>query len=467
MATTTHDDYLVCGEYQEQISNVSADYPGFITFKHDNGNHYFAWVNGNQIILRSEAYPDAEKMERGIKAVIKNSDLVERYSVDVQHGAHFLVLWGGGDHQKHTGNLAEHNEIGRSCPHKSMAELNALLQFKGADFANSIVKADADVAAPIAPVTEVKETVKEVIETAPAEVKETVQEVIEKAAPIAAAAPIVEKLVSETNVDKAASYSTRVETPAAETDYNVAGNVKAKGGLGWLLPLLGLLLAGGGLWWFLNKDKNTTSGTTTEQTTATVSSGDTANAGTTVTAGADTANAAATQVKGTVDAAGNFVRDLGGNVEIDLPNGAGKLAVGENSTENQLYKMLSDANFKVDTVDKTKGWVSCDRLYFETGKNALTAESQKQIANLAAIMKAFPDCNLKMGGYTDNVGKPESNLKLSQSRAEAAFAALVKLGIDAGRGKAEGYGQEHPIATNDTPEGRAQNRRVDVRITKK
>ena len=132
MSTTqVHDDYLICREYKEQIHQKSSTYPGFITFQHENSNHYFAWVNNDEIILRSEAYPDADKMERGIKAILKNCDVVERYSIIEEHGAHILVLWGGGDHQAHTGNMAEHNEIGRSCPHKTREELNAMLQFKG------------------------------------------------------------------------------------------------------------------------------------------------------------------------------------------------------------------------------------------------------------------------------------------------------------------------------------------------
>ena len=72
MSTTVQDDYLVCGEYKEQINSKSETNNGFITFQHQNGNHYFAWVNGNEIVLRSEAYPDVEKMERGIKAILKN-----------------------------------------------------------------------------------------------------------------------------------------------------------------------------------------------------------------------------------------------------------------------------------------------------------------------------------------------------------------------------------------------------------
>lgn len=150
MITKRDDDYLICKEYQERISQVSYEYTDFITFQHPNGNDYFAWVNDGHIILRSEAYPDTEKMERGIKAILKNRDIVERYSVDAQHGVYFLVLWGGGDHQKHTGNMESHNEVGRSCPKKSREELYNMLLFKGKDFAQAVVQIGAPSVAPLA-----------------------------------------------------------------------------------------------------------------------------------------------------------------------------------------------------------------------------------------------------------------------------------------------------------------------------
>jgi outer membrane protein OmpA-like peptidoglycan-associated protein len=74
---------------------------------------------------------------------------------------------------------------------------------------------------------------------------------------------------------------------------------------------------------------------------------------------------------------------------------------------------------------------------------------------------------IKLGGYTDNTGDPEANLKLSQQRAETVMADLVKLGVDANRLKAEGYGQEHSVADNSTEEGRAKNRRIDLSVTSK
>ncbi|MES2777078.1 MAG: OmpA family protein [Bacteroidota bacterium] len=170
---------------------------------------------------------------------------------------------------------------------------------------------------------------------------------------------------------------------------------------------------------------------------------------------------------GTLDTlTGNFVYNTGAIEELSLPDGV-KLSVGANSSEAKLIAFLSDAQMAVDSLDKTKGWISLDRLYFETGKSTLTPASQTQLKNIAAILKAYPNVDLKLGGYTDNTGSAEGNLKLSDSRAKSAMASLVAAGTTASRLAAEGYGQEHPIADNATAEGRALNRRIDVRVTKK
>jgi K(+)-stimulated pyrophosphate-energized sodium pump len=87
--------------------------------------------------------------------------------------------------------------------------------------------------------------------------------------------------------------------------------------------------------------------------------------------------------------------------------------------------------------------------------------------NIAEVLKAYPKVKLKVGGYTDNTGKKEDNLKLSQERANTVKAGLVGLGVAADRLDAEGYGQEHPVADNATEEGKAKNRRIDIRITEK
>ena len=145
-----------------------------------------------------------------------------------------------------------------------------------------------------------------------------------------------------------------------------------------------------------------------------------------------------------------------------LPNGI-ELNIPELGVENKLITFIEDTKRPVD--DKT--WFSFDRLTFETGKATLKPESQEQLKNIAEILKAYPTVTLKIGGYTDNTGDPQANLKLSQQRADTVMADIVRLGVNASRLKAEGYGKEHPVADNSTEEGRAKNRRIDMRVTSK
>jgi OOP family OmpA-OmpF porin len=164
---------------------------------------------------------------------------------------------------------------------------------------------------------------------------------------------------------------------------------------------------------------------------------------------------------------GNFILNVGDNITITLPDSAKTtLQVGANSTEAKLFHFLSGASIVVDSVDKTKGWITCDRIYFETGKANLTPESKKQINNIALILKAFPMAALKVGGYTDNTGSAEVNVKVSTERATTVQKEIMASG-GKNASAAEGYGPEHPIASNNTKEGQALNRRVDLRVTKK
>lgn len=118
-------------------------------------------------------------------------------------------------------------------------------------------------------------------------------------------------------------------------------------------------------------------------------------------------------------------------------------------------------------VDKTT-WFNFDRLTFKTGSAELDMDkSKEQLTNMNEILKAFPKVNLKVGGYTDNTGDEAANMKLSQERANTVVTALVGLGTDKARLEAEGYGSQHPVGDNATEEGRAQNRRIAVRVTAK
>ena len=81
------------------------------------------------------------------------------------------------------------------------------------------------------------------------------------------------------------------------------------------------------------------------------------------------------------------------------------------------------------------------------------------------LLADFPGAVIEVGGHTDATGSTELNQALSQLRAEAVRAALIAQGVDAARLRAVGYGESRPVADNDTDEGRARNRRVELAIS--
>ncbi|MEZ0608683.1 OmpA family protein [Fibrella sp. WM1] len=196
---------------------------------------------------------------------------------------------------------------------------------------------------------------------------------------------------------------------------------------------------------------NDTTSAAVQDATATI---DTAQAA--MEAMADTASSAiATAASNAAAALGTFgAKKLPDGVELNIP---------ANGIESKLIAFIEDAS---KPVDKTT-WFNFDRLLYETASAKLKPESREQLQNIAAILKAYPAVNLKIGGYTDNTGNAAANKKLSQERAESAMKELVSLGVAASRLEAEGYGSEHPVASNATEEGRAQNRRTSCRVTKK
>jgi outer membrane protein OmpA-like peptidoglycan-associated protein len=152
---------------------------------------------------------------------------------------------------------------------------------------------------------------------------------------------------------------------------------------------------------------------------------------------------------------GDFVtRKLPGNVDLNVP---------QRGMESRLLAFIQDPSRNVDEVT----WFDFDRLLFNRNSAQLRPESQEQLRNIAAILTAYPDVHVKVGGYTDNTGDSESNLKLSQDRADGVVAELVNLGIQPDRLEAQGYGDQYPVADNSTEEGRAQNRRISMRVTQK
>lgn len=220
-------------------------------------------------------------------------------------------------------------------------------------------------------------------------------------------------------------------------------------GLKVLLPLLLLILVAGGAWYLMGNhdDASTKTASSTEP--------------------ARTEKAAITTVAAShVDTSGNYIYDLGKMVTINLPNGAGTMTVGENATENKLYKFLADSTAKIDTV---KGnWFEFTNVRFKTGGAQIDSISAMQLKNIVAISKGFPKAQFKLGGYTDNTGDTAANIALSQKRSDAVVVELKKLGVSAKAiFGAKGYGPAFFIGDNETAEGKAINRRVAINVKSK
>ena len=162
-------------------------------------------------------------------------------------------------------------------------------------------------------------------------------------------------------------------------------------------------------------------------------------------------------------ATGTYRYEVGAATTLRLPTDT-SLTVGSRSTEAQLWQLLT-ASTQSLTSDKTLSGIILDRVYFDPGQATLTAASRAQLANLAALLAAFPHATLKVGGFTDNQGEAENNLLLSADRANAVRKSLLAQGVAPTRVAAQGYGQTHPVASNTTPVGQAQNRRVAVLLT--
>jgi len=182
----------------------------------------------------------------------------------------------------------------------------------------------------------------------------------------------------------------------------------------------------------------------------------------------DAGNPAAIQANGNYSKDnGSYIYDRAGVPVVLKLQGGLRQIIGANSTENKLYQFLADPVKKIDNVNLNKNWITFDRIYFESNKAVLTAESMWQLSNVASILKTFPKAQVQLGGYTDSTGSATLNERLSQARAQAAKATLVKFGVDSTAVEAKGYGSRYNIASNTSEDGRALNRRVSIHVTKK
>jgi uncharacterized protein YidB (DUF937 family) len=106
-------------------------------------------------------------------------------------------------------------------------------------------------------------------------------------------------------------------------------------------------------------------------------------------------------------------------------------------------------------------------IYFETDSAKITADSMEVLQRAADAIKGAPSgTRIEVGGHTDNTGDAAANVTLSQQRADAVMAKLIELGVPSAVLIAKGYGQDKPIADNNTEEGRASNRRIEFNVVK-
>jgi OOP family OmpA-OmpF porin len=198
----------------------------------------------------------------------------------------------------------------------------------------------------------------------------------------------------------------------------------------WLLPLLLALLLG--FWWY--RSHQTPAPVATEPPPAPVAPTVTSSTG----------------------------ADLGALVGTKLPDGT-TLQIPQRGVEGKLLAFIQDPNRAPDRTS----WFDFDRLLFATDSTTLEPQSTEQLTAVAGILKAYPAVHLTIGGYTDNTGDASHNQKLSQGRADSVVAQLESMGIASDRLVAKGYGAEHPVGDNSTPDGRALNRRISMLVTSK
>lgn len=238
-------------------------------------------------------------------------------------------------------------------------------------------------------------------------------------------------------------------TTAAGTNPDRNNNNEGGGSIWkWLLPLLLLIAAGYFLWKQCEKKQTTTTTTTTDSTG---SATDTA-ATTTDTSASTTTTAPATRTDENIDLNGVMLKGYKGGME------------------DQMITFLKSGNYKnaADDAALKDKWYDFDHVNFKMGSSTeLEAGSQGQLDNLVAILKAFPDAKIKIGGYTDKTGNEASNVKLSKARAEFIKAALAKAGVGAQVLEAEGYGSKFAkVDAKASDAERAADRKMAVRFAK-
>src|SRR5260370_1405106 len=129
-------------------------------------------------------------------------------------------------------------------------------------------------------------------------------------------------------------------------------------------------------------------------------------------------------------------------------------------------RLLQQLNTILSTRDTARGLIAnMSDVLFKSGSFELLPGARERLAKISGIVLAYPSLHLQVEGHTDSVGGDDYNQQLSEHRAEAVRDYLVQQGISAPSIEAKGFGKTEPIASNETPEGRQQNRRVELGVS--
>lgn len=134
---------------------------------------------------------------------------------------------------------------------------------------------------------------------------------------------------------------------------------------------------------------------------------------------------------------------------------------GSNSIQNPFI-----FNIQLEPV-KIGAEMNLYNIYFETDSFRILPESEPELIKLVSFLQNNSDLGVEIQGHTDNTGRPENNLTLSEQRAKSVVQYLISKGISPNRLTAKGFGETMPVVPNDTVEGRKLNRRTTVKIDKK
>ena len=132
--------------------------------------------------------------------------------------------------------------------------------------------------------------------------------------------------------------------------------------------------------------------------------------------------------------------------------------------ERELRQATAGTEIQVERQGDEIKLTFPDTITFDFNSYVVRPEMRGQLQEVAKVLNAYPSTVIGVFGHTDNVGSAAVNQRLSEQRAESVAGTLESFGVARARMQPRGFGFTQPVASNDTPEGRAQNRRVEIRI---